>query len=29
VTAALLEDAGIRVFSDRRIDDLDALISRP
>ncbi|WJH39160.1 DUF523 domain-containing protein [Aliirhizobium terrae] len=27
VTAALLENAGIRVFSDRRIDDLDALLS--
>lgn len=29
VTAALLENAGIKVFSDRRIDDLDALLSGP
>jgi uncharacterized protein YbbK (DUF523 family) len=27
VTAALLQDAGIQVFSDRRIDDLDALLA--
>jgi uncharacterized protein YbbK (DUF523 family) len=29
VTAALLESAGISVFSDRRIDELDALLSKP